>query len=593
MTTYIFFLKKRFPLIFYFGFCLICVNVFADKNNVLDKYSLNDPMFSNQAFAFVIRNAILSDDVSSINRILLELRDFSDQIYIEAWLQNEVFKLKSEIPSRSLKHIPEFKHFLINYWQTNFDKTGSVPTDVSSKLLDEISGLEDLLVFFDSYPWTYVPEILSTFYPGDSDVHDFIWHIHSRSNPTKTMTLLNKGQFRTEEATNLRIKILREGVAQKSPYREVRDIAVHHAQALNDAELATQALGRFRTPDGLQTLADHIHRTELYPTIITAIVAYGKEAEPYLETLKSLKEHDLAKRHAGPYKGVIQTVEFLEYLIDHSQCCKDQQQIPLYIFEQFSKSEIFDRQFPNKTVHPLVKNALSDPRPQVLDYVLRGIGNLSVKLELGYRGDDKPIPPIRRLSDIPGFKELLIEHWMDRINDNDRNTNNVRIDSYESTKRPGWHLIPEILSIHFPRDVEVQNFLWDAVKPIEMNRLLRVLNNSQDASDKATRLRITQLQSKDLEVVKEAALGLGWVPSDMGLEALAKELGRRDDALPVIIKSLVAYGQDAEPYLHRLEQISSDRAFTSMSVQSRENSLSSLATLDYIFNNPWKFILQY
>ena len=121
--------------------------------------------------------------------------------------------------------------------------------------------------------------------------------------------------------------------------------------------------------------------------------------------------------------------------------------------------------------------------------------------------------------------------------------------------------------------------------------MLRLLNNAQDTSSKANELRLYHLHSDKLEVAKEAAVGLGWFPSERGLNALSIHLDRRDELLPVIIGSLVAYGTDAKPIFKQVQKIPSDAAFALMPEESRKDILSSIATLDYIINNPQIFDL--
>ena len=581
-------IKTSLILLLFSGFCWADDAIYKDRFEAFRKHDNHDPMFSNQAVIDVVRDAMLSNDDYSIDQVIFGLRNLATKIHFGAWLQTDILRVKREIPNRSFIQIPAFKNYLINYWEQKYKQFGEIPNIKSLIPTGTTVDTEELLSFLDRHPWIYVPDILATFYPEDRDVYDLIWKVHQSDDLARTMTLLNKGKFSTERATKIRIDTMRQGlILAASSSADAR------AQALSDAKIAVLALGRFRSPRGLQALNDNLHRIEFYPTIVTAIAAYGKDAEPYLESLKSMKEHELAKRNIGPYQGITQSIDFLQFLIDPlNYCCAEENLLPVHVYKKFEEKEVFNEHFPNRLVHRLIQTALVDPRPEVLDNTLRGIGELTSRVEHSHRNEITPVPPMRRLADIPGFKEFLLEHWSNRLDDSQNSTVVDKGSTYDSVQRPGWQYIPEILSTHYPRDAEIHRFLWEVIDASETFRLIRLLNNSQDRSYKASQLRISQLKSNQLDVIKEAALGLGWFQPEGGLEALAEELGRRDTALPVIIKSLVAYGQDAEPYLGHLKQISLDRTFSSMSVESREESLNSMATLVYMIKNPSKFSLQ-
>ena len=558
---------------------------YEDEYESFKKNDLLDPEFSNRAAIDVVRKAIRSEDPKSKEHIIQGLGKLAVQIDIGNWVLTDVLRLKREMTSRSFEFAPDLKYFLIYYWKTNYDESWKFP-DFESMNIDEDSvDSEEFAKLLEFPVWLVVPKILATFYPEDPDVHDFIWENAEKSNPAQTLSLLNTGKFGTAKATQLRIALLNKYLKTEFVDQTERSEAHHNAN------LAISGLGRYRSPIGLQALGEHLERREFYPFIVTAITAYGANAEPYIKSLKRIKEHDLAKRNIGPYKGVQLPIEFLLFLVNDEPCCSNANDIPLSVYQEFEETERFNRNFPNKTVHPLIQVALADPRPEVHHHLLRGLGRLSTRLEVSLREHVTPVPPMRRLSDVLGLKELLLKHWTDGVSNADIHTHDGKPPTHHSSEDPGWQYVPEILSVHYPRDKEVQNFLWSLEETITTSRLLRLLNNAQDTSSKANELRLYHLHSDKLEVAKEAAFGLGWFPSARGLNALSIHLDRRDELLPVVINSLIAYGTDAKPIIEQVQKIPSDSSFALMPEESQEAILSSIATLDYIIKNPQIFDL--
>lgn len=558
---------------------------YKDEYEAFEKNDLRDPVFSNQAAIDVVRKAIRSEDLNSIEHMIRGLGVLATQIYIGSWVLTDVVQLRREITSRSFEFTPELKYFLIHYWNTNNDASWQPPDYESMDIDDDSLDTEEFEKLLDFPVWLYVPKILATFYPEDKDVYEFIWKNVEPDNPASTLNLLNIGKYRTEKATNLRIELLNK-------YVETEFIVeTERSSALYNAKLAVTGLGRHRSPIGLLTLSKHLDRKELLPTIVTAIAAHGANAKPYIKSLTRIREDDLVKRGFGSYQEVKPTIDFLLFLVNQDPCCLLGNKIPLSIYQEFEEVEIFNRNFPNKTVHPLIQITLANPRPEIHHHMLRGLGRLSTSLEVSLREHLTPVPPMRRLSDVSGLKELLIKHWTDGLNTADVHTNKGKTPNHHISEDPGWQYVPEILSIHYPRDEEVHDFLWSLKGTTTTYRLLRLLNNSQDTSSKANELRLYHLHSDKLDVAKEAAIGLGWFPSPRGLNALSIHLDRRDELLPVIINSLVAYGTDAKPIFKQVQKIPTDASFALMPQESRENILSSIATLDYIIKNPQIFDL--
>lgn len=567
------------------GLCVAEDREYKDEFEAFEKNDLRDPAFSNQAAIDVVRKAIRSEDANSIEHMIRGLGILATQIYIGSWVLTDVVQLRREITSRSFEFTPELKYFLIHYWNTNNDESWQPPDFESMDIDDDSLDTEEFEKLLDFPVWLQVPNILATFYPEDMDVYEFICENVDLNHPVSTLNLLNIGKYRTEQATNLRIELLNNFVETKFTVQTER------SEALYNAKLAITGLGRYRSPIGLSKLSKHLDRKELLPSIVTAIAAHGVNAKPYIKSLKRIRKDYLDKHGFGLYQEVKPTIDFLLFLINQDPCCLQGIEIPLHIYQEFEEVEIFNRNFPNKTIHPLIQVALAGPRPEVHHHVLRGLGRLSTKLEASLRESVAPVPPMRLLSDVPGLKELLLKHWTDGLNTADILRNEGKTPNHHISEDPGWQYVPEILSVHYPRDKEVHSFLWSLKETATTYRLLRLLNNAQDASSKANELRLYHLHSDKLEVAKEAAVGLGWFPSAQGLNALSIHLDRRDELLPVIINSLVAYRMDAKPIFKQVQKIPTDARFALMPQESQENILSSIATLDYIIKNPQIFDL--
>ena len=138
-------------------------------------------------------------------------------------------------------------------------------------------------------PWPMIPQILCTFWPGDSDVLELLWDYEATDlSPNQSLTtlgLLNAGKFATPEVDAFRISQL----ARPSD-EAVASVAVM---------LAARGLARTQPIDALPHLISAgMEHGSARGDILIAVAAYGDdELAPYARELQSFLGNRMPPRH--------------------------------------------------------------------------------------------------------------------------------------------------------------------------------------------------------------------------------------------------------------------------------------------------------
>ena len=171
---------------------------------------------------------------------------------------------------RGLSKVPDLKTTLIEVWRTN--KTEDSYPLTEQDVDNSVEFRNELLVLAYDFVWSYIPPILAALFPKDTEVHTIIWDGYDPENPGYILDWLNRGQFTTDEATKLRLELLK-AVDGPSPV------------------LAAIGLGFTETNEALNALVERLEKDPgnrvLCAHLIDSIVAHGERAIPHLALLRS------------------------------------------------------------------------------------------------------------------------------------------------------------------------------------------------------------------------------------------------------------------------------------------------------------------
>ena len=202
-----------------------------------------------------VANAIVAQALSSGNDTLI--RHAVDGMMWYSIVENGSYekylksKFPKELPSRAFHRVPKLKNFLIGYTREGFRRDGPVIRFVE----------RDGRLRYNA--WLQGSELLAHLFPNDLEVHDLIFEVHSKENTATTLQLLSSGKFRTERANRFRIESLSLG--------------------RTSAILAAEALGEFRTPEGLLALENALNlKHPAVHQLAKSLMAY--ERSPELDT---------------------------------------------------------------------------------------------------------------------------------------------------------------------------------------------------------------------------------------------------------------------------------------------------------------------
>lgn len=256
-----------------------------DRFNQLLKKDLLDPDFSNASVNRMVFAGINSKNPEIVELTVKSIGSLAAMIEVASWEERIVPPV-----TRRIQDVPGLKKFLIKYWTDGRSRDGFPPPRTDDGI---------------SLPsWTLALRVLAVYYPGDPEVHDFIWET-SGDNPLALLRNLNIGAFRTPEADQLRFANL------DAPAEEFY-LARHAAKGLAMSQ-----------PSGsLEALMEQLDRRDnALPDIVEAIVAHGSSATPYLNSLESRLSGD------GRFRGIRESgVSRIHNALDQLQLIRTQQE---------------------------------------------------------------------------------------------------------------------------------------------------------------------------------------------------------------------------------------------------------------------------
>ena len=237
-------------------------------------------------------------------------------------------------------------------------------------------------------------------------------------------------------------------------------------------------------------------------------------------------------------------------------------------FRYFEEHGVMDPQISAEAANSLVREGIASESPKIIDSTIRGLGNLAPVL-----AHDLPHAygklPTRTFQTVPGLKQFLIEHWRRQHANVGGSTSEALRDSlgfhlYDgilvappsladwglevadggeavdpealfnelSRRIPSWLMIPQILSVYWPGDSVVEQFLYDMRDTDRASNValttLGLLNTGKFTSEAANAFRISLLENPGTDVGASAAVA-------RAAEGLA--LSRPAAALPALIEA--------------------------------------------------------
>ena len=236
------------------------------------------------------------------------------------------------IPPRSFPEVPGLKEFLIEHskqqhekngynieqairrsqgMEDDSDRGGIAAADMDLKEDSDLDPGASMATFEKRLPaWVLIPEILCTFWPGDSDVQQLLWIFQdkdlSSNNQMRTLLLLNVGKFATPEADAFRISQL------ASPSGDpVASVGVMIAVA--GLELAMNP-----PIDALPHLitAGIEHPMALLSVWVVVAGYDDNQLAPYTQELQSLLGHNVSSQSSSEvYEAYNRLVSFVDRMV--------------------------------------------------------------------------------------------------------------------------------------------------------------------------------------------------------------------------------------------------------------------------------------
>ena len=238
----------------------------------------------------------------------------------------------------------------------------------------------------------------------------------------------------------------------------------------------------------------------------------------------------------------------------------------------FQEHGVMDPRVSSETANSLVRAGIESGDPEAVDIVIRSLGSLGAVLAHDLPHGFEELPS-RAFHAVPGLKRFLMEHWREQHGRAGGSTFEALNDSLGfsspdgltalsppltewglevndagdvvdpdalirelSRRAPSWPMIPQILSVYWPGDFEVEQFLLEIRNtdrtPSATFTALHLLNVGKFTSEAANAFRISQLESPYTEVGESSEVVLA-------VEGLA--LSRPVDALPALIEAGLKY----------------------------------------------------
>ena len=173
---------------------------------------------------------------------------------------------------RGLQSVPGLKQSLMDVWKANKNEDTYPLTEEDFENSVEYRNEQLVPVPTLEFAWTFIPPTLASLFPKDQEVHEILWDGYDPDNPITILDWLNRGQFTTEKATELRLELLNAADGLAPIYAAVGLGVTESSDAL------TALVERLEADPGDRVLAAHL---------IDSIVAHGEGAIPHLALLQN------------------------------------------------------------------------------------------------------------------------------------------------------------------------------------------------------------------------------------------------------------------------------------------------------------------
>ena len=224
--------------------------------------------------------------------------------------------------------------------------------------------------------------------------------------------------------------------------------------------------------------------------------------------------------------------------------------------------DIFDfERYDNAAMNDLIFAGLHSDNPRVVELTM-----VAMSSEVGW-GDMRRSEDLRNAefleglgrrerdpSAVPGIKDFLIDYAEAGLAEHGWTTPG------DDEEKKLWKLAPRLLSRYFPGDPGVRRLMRTGLAhgphhSKTKSYLLHLLNVGLFIDDEADALRLAMLADPNPTTVGSAAHGLALGGSKVGLEAMGRNLWRRDEALGEIVTAMASYGARAAPHMAALREL--------------------------------------
>ena len=309
-------------------------------------------------------------------------------------------------------------------------------------------------------------------------------------------------------------------------------------------------------------------------------------------------------------------------------------------FVQLKKVDILDPSISSETVNRMLQEGITSSDPNIEKLTLESISHLTQALvvevkvaklsTLPLQSRDITLPS-RKLNEVPGLKDFLINHWNiqhersgfdaqgqlesdlkqlvgvnlganvtddTRDNWNDDSKLEAIVKSIQDHVSP-WITIPQTLAIFWPNDDDVHRFIWEFHendRTIEPMYMLRLLNYGRFTTEQANKYRMNRLIAFKVEAGPHADI-------EISLAARGLALSLPEDAIPNLIRAgldhidpradvlitLAGYSDDQlDPYYERLVPLATVPARSLPSSNEVRQALSRLVPYAMNSRKIWK-----
>ncbi len=257
-------------------------------------------------------------------------------------------------------------------------------------------------------------------------------------------------------------------------------------------------------------------------------------------------------------------------------------------FIHFRDAGVHDPGVSVAAANALVSEGVASGNPQIIDMVIRGLGDLSARLAYKLPTEYGEYP-VRAFSEVPGLKEFLIDHWNSQHKNTGYNvletgvrelggrlvngdTLDISPDDLGLDESPDgrvdleavvakvreelspWLSIPQTLAVFWAGDADIEQFLYD-VQHIDQSATktlttLMLLNTGKFASDQANLFREQQLAAPN---TGDPSASIGVTLAAQGLA-----LSRPAHVLPGLINAAMEHPQTRRAILVTLSGYSQD-----------------------------------